>query len=299
MAEPPPLPPTPVGRATWSLGREVEMILPRQGGLQIDVQRVPAAATWYTCALPAMARHVVVLVLAAAGQRYDGRFAGASQRFVALPDRVAVLPAGSESVWRGRAGRDTLLVMKAEPDLLRRLAAENGLAPAAADLAPRFGLRDPGLSALATAFRAQRDSGRVSPGFAQSWATLALLRIMRLAPRDGGLNPALDRDRFATVRDHVEQNLDGDLGLERLAQVAGTSVFHFARAFRRATGRPPHAYVLARRVERAKALIRDGQMGLAEIAFACGFSGQSHLTSVFRKEVGETPGRWRAALGPA
>lgn len=92
----------------------------------------------------------------------------------------------------------------------------------------------------------------------------------------------------------VEQNLDDDLSLTTLAAVAGLSPSHFARRFKAALGDAPHRFVLARRVDAAKRLLLQTDMPLAEIAAAAGFSSQAHLTGIFGRAVGVTPGVYRA-----
>ncbi|MEO8804702.1 MAG: helix-turn-helix transcriptional regulator [Burkholderiaceae bacterium] len=76
---------------------------------------------------------------------------------------------------------------------------------------------------------------------------------------------------------------------------AGLGIRQFTRAFRDATGRSPHQYLLHRRVEQAKALIREG-LPLADVAIQCGFSDQSQLTRTFVAQLGTTPGRFRTGL---
>jgi len=76
--------------------------------------------------------------------------------------------------------------------------------------------------------------------------------------------------------------------------VARLSVYHFARQFRRATGLPPHQYVIARRVERARQLLQGGRgLSLAEVAACAGFSDQSQFTRHFKRLVGVTAGQFR------
>ena len=78
-----------------------------------------------------------------------------------------------------------------------------------------------------------------------------------------------------------------------MAALVGLSVYHFARQFRTATGLPPHQYVIARRVERAKEFLQqDRDLSLAEIAASCGFSDQSQFSHHFKRIVGVTPGRF-------
>ena len=96
------------------------------------------------------------------------------------------------------------------------------------------------------------------------------------------------------VRAHIEANLETPLRVAELAAMTRLSVSHFSRAFRISFGRPPHAYIMMRRAERAKRLILlDDPIPLAEIALRCGLSDQAHLSRIFRKIVGDSPATWR------
>lgn len=101
---------------------------------------------------------------------------------------------------------------------------------------------------------------------------------------------------LARIDGFVTEQIQSSLTLQDLAGVAGLSHYHFARRFREATGTTPHEYVMRKRVEAAKTMLaRQGWRSLAEIASACGFSDQSHMTRVFGAHVGTTPGRYRSS----
>lgn len=76
--------------------------------------------------------------------------------------------------------------------------------------------------------------------------------------------------------------------------MAGISKYQVLRRFQKAYGLPPHAWLLQQRAERARRLIRDGS-GLALAATSAGFADQSHMTRVFVRQFGFTPGAWRRA----
>jgi AraC family transcriptional regulator len=79
-----------------------------------------------------------------------------------------------------------------------------------------------------------------------------------------------------------------------MAAVARLSVYHFARQFKRATGLPPHQFVILRRIERAQQLLQGGgDLSLAEVALRAGFSDQSQFSHHFKRLVGVTPGQFR------
>lgn len=103
----------------------------------------------------------------------------------------------------------------------------------------------------------------------------------------------LDKRRLFRVLDYVEANLEGDLTIDRMASIACLSRYHFARAFKQAVGQSPHRYVSAKRLERAKALLIQGDRPLLDIALALSFSCQANFTRAFRQVTGQTPGQFR------
>ena len=103
-------------------------------------------------------------------------------------------------------------------------------------------------------------------------------------------------DAVEALPDGGEAHLDDRLALADLARVACLSPYHFSRSCKQAVGMGPQRFVMYRRVERAKFLMRRTDQPLAVIAQEVGFADQSHLTSVFRREIGVTPGHFRSAL---
>jgi AraC family transcriptional regulator len=103
----------------------------------------------------------------------------------------------------------------------------------------------------------------------------------------------LQKWRLKRVLDYVEGHLGDPIKLRDLAAAAGFTRMHFAAQFRAAVGMRPHHYVLRRRVERSRELLRDPSLTLVEIALSVGFRTQAHFTTVFRRQVGTTPHRWR------
>lgn len=91
----------------------------------------------------------------------------------------------------------------------------------------------------------------------------------------------------------IESALEEDLSLERLAREANVSPHAFSAAFVRTVGMTPHRYVLSRRIERAKALLRDTDASIADVALRTGFASQSHLAAVFRRALAVTPREYR------
>lgn len=123
------------------------------------------------------------------------------------------------------------------------------------------------------------------------WSSLSGAAAFRRRPATGGLTPLRLRRAVA----YIEENLGRDLSLAELSAEVGLSPRHFGTAFRHSTGVPPHQYLLARRIECAKTLLARG-LPIVEVARACGFASQQHLTGTFRRLVGTTPAAWRSEV---
>ena len=108
----------------------------------------------------------------------------------------------------------------------------------------------------------------------------------------GGLAPHQRR----LLRDFIEAQLAEPLSLGQLAALCSLSEYHFARMFRASFGLPPHQYVRARRIARARSLLRQTQLPLGEVGLACGFASASHFSNRFRQAGGVSPGEYRLAF---
>lgn len=138
-----------------------------------------------------------------------------------------------------------------------------------------------------------RERGAGGELFATSLATALGVHLSRgYAGGPGSHRPAarLSDEEMARLDRHIARNLDAPLTLDDLASLVGRSRFHFARLFKATTGETPHQYVVRRRVERARELLRAGG-GIAEVAAAVGFASQSHLAAHVRRAFGCTPGQ--------
>lgn len=126
--------------------------------------------------------------------------------------------------------------------------------------------------------------------------SLARLLLVEVARRDGARPAAraLSAAMLARIDEFVRAHLAEPLRVRDLAAVAGLSPTHFAHAFTRATGGPPHRRVMALRLQHAVQLITTTACPLAEVAAACGFATQQHMTRVLRAQRGVTPARLRA-----
>jgi AraC family transcriptional regulator len=211
-----------------------------------------------------------------------------------------IIPAHTPSAWEVKQS-GTTLVMRVPDALLRAVAQELDLNPAYIAVADRFQLRDPVIEHLGWALKAEIDSGcATGPAFRESIGTALAARLLQRHNRrslpmrevQGGMSAA----KLKQVVTYIEDNLESELSLAEIAVIAGISVSHLKTLFRQSTGTPVHQYVLRRRVERAKALLNDPSLTIAQIAFAAGFAHQSHLARHMRRLCGTTPAAVRKEL---
>jgi AraC family transcriptional regulator len=107
------------------------------------------------------------------------------------------------------------------------------------------------------------------------------------------LHGGLSGYKLRRVQEFINANLEEDLSLAEIAEVADLSQFHFARAFRKSTNLTPQQYLMQQRIERAKVLLAKNELPIVEISLRTGFKNQSHFTTLFRKFTKLTPKMWR------
>ena len=110
-----------------------------------------------------------------------------------------------------------------------------------------------------------------------------------IAPRRSVMAPWQAR----CIQGYIAANLHGTIRVMDLVRVVQFSPNRFDRVFKDSFGCTPHQYVMRRRIERAQSLLLMTNDPLSQVAAECGFVNQSHLSNLFRKMVGETPGKWR------
>jgi AraC-like DNA-binding protein len=180
---------------------------------------------------------------------------------------------------------------------LDEMAHEAGIPGISGLRARQFGGHDPIMYAFAQALAGAM--GRPGESSAMFCEQIALAFFAHIVVAYGGLpltqsaRGGLARWQLRRAYEFIDANLGGDLSISDVAEQCGLSAGHFSRAFKHESGLTPHRWLTKRRLERAKQLLEDPQVKLADIAQICGFVDQSHFARVFSKGEGCSPGRWR------
>lgn len=208
---------------------------------------------------------------------------------------------GAEYAWHSR-GDYRVWHFYLRPDFLESVAMQARRAPLGGDLPDlRRAERQPALARLLEAYMVRAKDRDMPPSMLEMDARAMLIGIAlldTLAPDPASTaadpaRPSSSRKGLDRAIEFIEAHHGQALRLAAVAEKAGLSPYHFARLFKAETGCSVHQYVLRRRIERARALLAAGRMPIAEVALACGFASQAHLTDTFRKHTGQTPGEYR------
>jgi AraC family transcriptional regulator len=228
----------------------------------------------------------------------ERRFEGRWTRTSCAPGDFSLLTRAQTSHWHWTEALDVAhvylsdaLLSRVAGDMLERTVAEVRLH----DL---LRAQDPVLTGIADAI-VQEARQHCAGGalYVEALGTQLAVHLLRRyadvsfrAPPGAG---RLSQAQLRRLSDYIEARLGETISLEDLAAVTGMGVWTFSRHFRGATGRSPHAFVLDRRIERALRLLTQGALALKEVAAACGFADQAHMTRVMRERLGVTPAQVR------
>ena len=247
---------------------------------------------------PALTHHSLILFTKPPDE-IDLRYADVKRHRLPPLWSVSVVPAGIPTHWRWRGTKSSLHVYL-QPDLVERVAVEVfGLDPARGALPALDALDIPQLVGALRAVDAEMTAGGVGGSLAsESLANVLAVHLIRHIVAPGravhGRDGTLPRGRLRAVLEYIEEHLDAAPTLAEIAAVASLNPYHFARQFKAATGLPPHQYVITRRVERAKHLLREEtDSSLAEVAARAGFYDQSQFCHHFKRLAGVTPSQFR------
>ncbi|MFH7027237.1 MAG: helix-turn-helix domain-containing protein [Heteroscytonema crispum UTEX LB 1556] len=166
--------------------------------------------------------------------------------------------------------------------------------PEQVELVPHFATPDPLVYQIGLALKAVLQN---NPGGSRLYAeTMTTAMAVHLLQHYSTRKPilreymgGLSKHKLGQVIDYINNHLEQDLSLIELAAIAQMSPHYFSHLFKQSTSMTPHQYVIRCRVERAKELLLQGKLTIAEIAYKVGFANQSHLNRHFKRLLGVTP----------
>jgi AraC family transcriptional regulator len=216
------------------------------------------------------------------------------------PGQVIVTPAGQPKGWVAD-GPQEWVRLRLDPAVVSAVAAADTTAATTA-LLDSFGRSDPDVVDIAKRLMLECERPRfASDVYANAIALELAVHLLREYSNHG--TPAhrpsqLPERKLRRACEFIDAHLGDDLPVDRIAAAVQMSSHHFAHAFRLTTGRAPHQYVIERRVERAKALLRDTELPITEIAALVGCSSPAHFTVLFKERMGITPSAYRQLRAP-
>ncbi|WP_322615194.1 AraC family transcriptional regulator [Pseudomonas sp. BIC9C] len=234
--------------------------------------------------------YVIGMIMAGA-QRYRYRgaehLAGSGTLVLINPDELHTGHKGTEDGWLYRAfypDSEQILSLLAELDLpTHNPPAFGATLYRDQDLVNGFCQLHRLLESPATALQQQT-----------AWRELMLSLLQRHAAVPDAAKPGKEHRAVSLAKELLHAQLASPPSLETLAAAVNLSPFHFARVFRRATGMPPHTWLMQQRIARARRLLQGGCLPL-EVATQLGFADQSHLSRQFKQVYGVGPGAYRSA----
>ena len=229
-------------------------------------------------------------------QRQDGRKRGG----VVATNDVAITPAGVPGYWRTDAASEDMSMLL-DGRFVRRAAAGVGVYQQEIEVVPLFSARELQIERVGLLLLSEMKTGGLGGElFAESLANVLALHLLRhhsslgrVSKQKSERGTGMSERALSQAVDYINDNLSQKLTLAEIAEAAHMSPYHFARSFKKGTGLSPHRYVIQRRVERAKALLANTDLTIAEVARAVGFANHSHLSSHVRRRLGVSPGALR------
>lgn len=161
---------------------------------------------------------------------------------------------------------------------------------------PKLAFRDPFIVATLDVLAAEMISADGGEGLLAESLVDALLAYVERNFCDPQHSPAaeiLSEDTLKLVCDHIDNSLESQLSVDELARIAGLCRSQFSKKFHLSTRKTPYQYVIERRVRVACDLLKCQNEELSEIAYRCGFSSQSHFSTIFKRITGKTPAAYR------
>ncbi len=250
-------------------------------------------------------RHVVVINLGHSSTwefKKEGRF----RRFFKARGAISFFPSHQPFSGRLKVERGVfanVLFLALDPVFVRRVAEGLELDSDRIELIEKRRSTDPTLHHIAMALRAGVQSGgALERMYGEALSTALAVHLLReygaAVPGPKKQYGGLPREKLVRAVEYIQDHLDTDLTVSRIAQAVYISPYHFTKLFKQSTGQSPHQYVVEARVRKAKELLTKGKFTISEAAYHVGFVDQSHLTRHFKRVFGLPPKRLLSRIRP-
>jgi AraC family transcriptional regulator len=203
------------------------------------------------------------------------------------------------SRWLEADAGDMLVILLEKSFLTQVVTDGGGFDPS--QLLGQFGVRDRILESFGHLFQAEVDSGsQANQLYIESLATAIVLHLYRYYSKDAkpikALNGGLSTSLLKEIHEYIHEHLAENISLVDLAALAKMSTSHFGRLFKQSFEQSPYQYLTHCRIDKAKQLLAQTHIPIADIPQQLGFYDQSQFTNAFRKSVGTTPKKYRSSL---
>lgn len=250
--------------------------------------------------LPAMNSHVIITHYGNGASEAVWRTGGQRLASRLRANTITLIPSGYDGRWDLSGGVEVSQVYL--PDARLQAAAEPLTDGKPVELLGRAAFDDPVAGRLMELL--SREASLADPSsrlFVEQALDLLCTQLIRGHSSHAALAMPGPRRGLADwqvrkVTAYMREHLEEEIGLDELAALVSLSRFHFATAFRRATGRTPHDWLVGERIERARALLTDPRLPVTEVALSVGYQTPSSFAAAFRKVVGATPSEFRRQL---
>jgi AraC family transcriptional regulator len=243
--------------------------------------------------------HTIALSLAAKPNRIHQVFGARHYTGLYRKGDLAITPAGVKSAYHSE-GEDHYLYVRLPSQFINKVASEAiAIEPNRIELTPEFRVRNLEIEQILMLLRSElhKGGGCIGKLYAESLANALAVHLLRdysntrsrVVEYEGGLSER----QIILVTEYINEHLDREIKLADLAQLIDISQFHFSRLFKKSLSISPHQHIIQQRIERAKQLLKQRDLSVAEVAFLCGFNSQSHLGKAFREATGITPKAFR------
>lgn len=243
-------------------------------------------------------QHHILINLRDEPHRVENWRGGEHRDFTFHKGEIVVTPAGLESGWRWHE-RSKCIVITLEPGKLETFTQnELGRILTHQQLSDLPQFEDEDITAAAVMLlSALRDSGPSSDVMFESLSRVFLVKLIDkygdTRSDDIAYTQHFTAAHYKRVLDYIADHFGEAIQIEDIARESGFSPAHFSRLFKQVIGDTPYQFLMRYRVERAVEMLVKTRDPLIDIALACGFADQPHLTRIFKKFRGATPKAWR------